>query len=739
MSKKMQIAIANILVTSLSIVLIGLVIFSQASDIIRSQIESAHLSTLKGTRDHFENYFTKLNQSAVQMEKIPDFEKWLNQPGDLKTNQLDMLALVQLLIRVQASLDYVDNVVLYDPLAKNQISSQPALGDYNMGYASLFDEFAAMNTDYAFLTKDSNGASTYVYIRKLPIFVSGPSTYLLFHVNSKLFYDYLGITDDNASQLGTAFIMDKKGLPIGKGTFTGIEEITRNLAHDEQITALPAEQSESYNKNGMLVTCVSSSMTGWIFGLAVPDKLFLSKIIAFRNLTLLIVAAAVILAVLAAVASNHVFFRGWNKIIRLIDENAGAKSATKQSKDEFEKIYSHVFQLKSRLKEMMPEAKEAYIRKLLETGIISKEDWVEHLGLPLQEDATYCCFAVEMDYYNQLKESYSEWDLFYFGYGIACVVREVLADNGFAVKLSDGKLAGVLCVTDQSEAAFREQMNQKLQTIHHFISDNFPITVSIGVSQPRQGTRQLHLASSEALEVLKQRFSLGTNKVLYYEELSAVKEVSLSFDESRTIEQDLIHSIRSRNREEARYALNRLRATAPERDYRKLQHLLVDLTLSVYREIGAELNRPLEAPALNRLLGLSTLEEWLQWLDQQAETLISMLQEEYQDQMEQVAHTIKTYLVEHVQQDIRLEDCCKPLGIPVSVAKQALKEVYETTFTELLLVERIEISKQWLLETDIGIDEIAKKLYYSNAQSFTRTFKKMTGLPPGQFRKLGPG
>ncbi|UQZ82416.1 HTH-type transcriptional regulator YesS [Paenibacillus konkukensis] len=736
MSKKMQIAVANILVSSLSIVLIGLLVFSQASDIIREQIESAHLSTLKGTRDHFENYFTKLNQSAVQMEKIPDFERWSNQPEGHSANHFDVLSLVQLLVRVQASHDYVDNVVLYDPRDKSQISSQPTLGDYNMGYVPFFDEFAGMNADYAFLTKTTDGASTYVYIRKLPIFISGPSSYLLFHINSKLFYDYLGISDDNKSQLGTAFIMDKQGSPIGKGTFAGLEDMTRTIAKEQETSPLSMETPQTLNKNGMLITCVPSPMTGWIFGLAVTDKQYLSKIITLRNMTLLIVAAAVALAVLAAVASNHMFFRGWNKIIRLIDESSGGKSPAQPRADKFEKIYSHMFQLKNRLREMIPEAKEAYVRKVLETGVVTKKDWTEQLGLPLREDASFCCFAVEIDYYNQLKETYSEWDLFYFGYGIACVIREVLADSGFAVKLNDGKLAGVICLEERGESSWREQTDQKLRTIHHFIAENFPITVSIGVSRPRQGMHQLHLASAEALEALKQTFASGTNTVLYYEELSDMKGSAFSFDESRRIEHDWIQSIRSRNKEEALLALNRLRALALEQDYRKLQHLLIDFTLSLHRNVGPEMSRPLEAPTLSKLLDLSTLEEWLSWLRNQTERFIDRLSEEYRGQMEQAAAKIKNHLVARLQEDIRLEDCCKPLGIPVSVAKQALKEVYETTFAELLLKERIEKSKEWLRETDIGVEEIAKRLYYSNAQSFTRTFKKMTGMPPGQYRKL---
>ncbi|MEK3721228.1 helix-turn-helix transcriptional regulator [Paenibacillus sp. FSL H8-0034] len=736
MSKKLQNAVTHILLTSLSIVLIGLIIFNLASDIIRKEIEQVQLISLQQTRDGFENYIKQLNQAAIQMEKVPDFEKWIDNPSAHKLNQFDRLAFTQLLVRVQASISYLDNVLLFDPEAKLHYSSQPTMDEVHSGYTSLLEEFMGMHVDHAFLTKDFNGSSTYVYIRKLPVFRGEPSSLLLFHVNSKLFYDYLGITNKDEANKATAFIMDGNGLPIGKGTFAGIEEITLSLAHDQELTALQSDQSHTLYKNGLLITCVSSSVTGWIFGVAVPDEQFLSKINSFRNITLLILLIAVALSILAVFISNHWFFRGWSKLIRLMDEPFGSKLTTKPS-DEFERIYSHVSQLKHRLHEIIPEAKDAYLRKVLENGVSIKEDWVEKLDLQLHEEADYCGFAIEIDYYNQLKETYSEWDLFYFEYGIACVVREVLTDHGLAVKLNDGKLIGIAGSSEQEETPFREQLNGWMLTIHEFISEHFPITVTIGVSQSRKGTKYLHISASEAMEILKQKFSLGTNKVLYYEDLTSVKGLSFSFDESRRIEQDLIHSIRSRNMDEALLSLHKLRILAPEGDYHKLQHLLLDLTLSVYREIGAALTEPLEPPSLSELLRFTTMDEWLNWLQHHcAEYLIGRLTEEYHTQMKQAATHLRDYISEHILQDIRLEDCCKALGIPVSVAKQAIKELYETTYAELLLNQRIEKSKQWLVETDFSVDEIAKRLYYSNAQSFTRTFKKATGVPPGQYRKL---
>ncbi len=102
--------------------------------------------------------------------------------------------------------------------------------------------------------------------------------------------------------------------------------------------------------------------------------------------------------------------------------------------------------------------------------------------------------------------------------------------------------------------------------------------------------------------------------------------------------------------------------------------------------------------------------------------------------MVSVIEKISHYVAQHTESDVQLEVCCKSLHIPVSLAKQALKEVMDTTFSELVLKMRMEQAKEWLEKEDINVEEIAKRLQYSNSQNFSRAFKKVVGVPPGQYR-----
>lgn len=114
--------------------------------------------------------------------------------------------------------------------------------------------------------------------------------------------------------------------------------------------------------------------------------------------------------------------------------------------------------------------------------------------------------------------------------------------------------------------------------------------------------------------------------------------------------------------------------------------------------------------------------------------LLEQLNERHKTQSENAVRQISVYIREHLETDVKLEHCCKALQIPVSFAKQALKEIWNTTFMELVLKERIDLAKKWLLTDNMNVEEIARRLQYSNAQNFSRTFKKIVGVPPGQYR-----
>jgi AraC-like DNA-binding protein len=59
------------------------------------------------------------------------------------------------------------------------------------------------------------------------------------------------------------------------------------------------------------------------------------------------------------------------------------------------------------------------------------------------------------------------------------------------------------------------------------------------------------------------------------------------------------------------------------------------------------------------------------------------------------------------------------------------------TIEQFFLLQKIEKAKEWLIYDEQTLSDIAFHLGYSSTQHLSAQFKKLTGMTPSQFKKLG--
>ncbi len=64
-------------------------------------------------------------------------------------------------------------------------------------------------------------------------------------------------------------------------------------------------------------------------------------------------------------------------------------------------------------------------------------------------------------------------------------------------------------------------------------------------------------------------------------------------------------------------------------------------------------------------------------------------------------------------------------------------EVEGTTIEKYLIAQKVERVKELLVYDELSLSEIAFKLNYSSVAYLSNQFKKVTGLTPSQFKKIG--
>jgi AraC-like DNA-binding protein len=113
------------------------------------------------------------------------------------------------------------------------------------------------------------------------------------------------------------------------------------------------------------------------------------------------------------------------------------------------------------------------------------------------------------------------------------------------------------------------------------------------------------------------------------------------------------------------------------------------------------------------------------------------------DKNQKLIEKIKNLLIEKVQSgDIEehfsiTEFFTKKLNKEYTQISRLFSEVEGITLEQFFILQKIEKVKEWLAYDELTLSEIAWQLGYSSVAHLSAQFKKVTGLTPSHFKKLG--
>jgi len=101
------------------------------------------------------------------------------------------------------------------------------------------------------------------------------------------------------------------------------------------------------------------------------------------------------------------------------------------------------------------------------------------------------------------------------------------------------------------------------------------------------------------------------------------------------------------------------------------------------------------------------------------------------DRLSDVFEYVKT----NFQQDISLDEISKIANLTPTSFCRMFKSKTKKNFVEYLNEIRVSNACKYLIETDMGMSEIAYECGYKTASNFNKLFKKLTGTTPKEYRK----
>jgi len=130
-------------------------------------------------------------------------------------------------------------------------------------------------------------------------------------------------------------------------------------------------------------------------------------------------------------------------------------------------------------------------------------------------------------------------------------------------------------------------------------------------------------------------------------------------------------------------------------------------------------------------------------LQQLDERLSSLGFEILDDAKQQLIEKIKTIILERTRDGIEnkqynfSEILSKQLHKDYSSLSKLFSEVAGITIEQYIIQQKIEKAKELIIYDELNISEIAFRLGYSSTAHLSAQFKKVTGMTPSDFKKLG--
>ena len=97
---------------------------------------------------------------------------------------------------------------------------------------------------------------------------------------------------------------------------------------------------------------------------------------------------------------------------------------------------------------------------------------------------------------------------------------------------------------------------------------------------------------------------------------------------------------------------------------------------------------------------------------------------------------IMHYLEQHFSEPVSLKDLANFVGISESLLSRFLRNEHKTTFKNLLTDKRMDAAEAlWRNNPELSVGEVAQQIGYDDQHYFSRVYRKVRGITPGEFRR----
>lgn len=297
-------------------------------------------------------------------------------------------------------------------------------------------------------------------------------------------------------------------------------------------------------------------------------------------------------------------------------------------------------------------------------------------------------------------------------------------------KLTDAQIGFIINGAELREEALEAECRALIAEIRA----RFGISVSFGVGSVVNAPSQVYASCAKARKALARRFFTGYGCAharaeelpqVVYPPISARHLANVIGAREPVTDAMLLTPL-----------LDALRAGAvePQLLHAWVSSLLLRLD-GALRELHCHLYaRGVDQNALlERVLGVETQQQLISLIGETLHEMTLPFQKERKELHPQIREVL-VYIDAHLSEDFSQADAAAAVGLNPSYFSTLFKQEMNEPFLQYIQRQRIDLAKQMIAKEDGTLDMIGRSVGFLNAHTFIRTFKKLEGITPGQYK-----
>jgi two-component system response regulator YesN len=399
--------------------------------------------------------------------------------------------------------------------------------------------------------------------------------------------------------------------------------------------------------------------------------------------------------------------------------------------------------------------KESILKRVLENSTVSDLQKVsKENNLKLCKNNISICY-LWVDDYQTVKDRYISNSLKAFTQSVVNSIDQVLSDtcSGEVMCQSPEEYLIFLAFDELSGKKLRDKMMDVIDRIKYSLQTYVNISVSIGVSEIRSNKEKINTLLEQARQNVKLRFILGKGKVILPETANTIlwenrynssKGQELRKESIIGTETAYLNALDAADEAGAMEELERLIKIIRQNGYNKIEKIyssymeLIFVTINYLNKIGKETEEIFgtEIDFYEKILRFETQDEINIWIKNMISWIINYLKESRTTKQNRVITNARHFIqMNYANSDLSLKMVSELVELSESHFSITFTKEMGETFTEYLTKIRLERAKELIATTNLKLYEICAQVGYTNAEHFSRVFKKIVGCSPKDYTK----